>query len=398
MNRTLGRGRPGARRTRWGLLFAGVLLLVCTVLVPIRGAGPAGAAPACSPDPTVDAPVLTPLDTNLPAGSVTYGERVRVQTTVHVACAIAASLPVTQTLSSGLVWLADSGGLVGVSSSSTGFGSPDPLAGVLTSSNPVTAATLTVTIPPVTPTGTLPVTPAATIVLTAVAIVAHPATGPFTDQATVGPSTATSAGLALVSPPTTYAMAKTANPTLNVPAGTDVAYAITATPALPTNPSPAYDVTITDTLPSGFTLDKSTDLASAVTDNSAAGCAGTMATPTLVGQLLTISWAGPVPATCALSVAYSGVFAASASVTSVNTANLHDQSQPGPGSQSIVTGARRYDAGRLPERPGQRLGVHGGPDVRIRRRPHQHQSTRHPGPEGDRRRGGVVHRHRQHPL
>ncbi len=75
MNRGLGRGRPGARRTRWGLLFAGVLLLVSTVLVPIHGAGPAGAAPACTPDPTVDAPVLTPLDTNLPAGSVTYGER-----------------------------------------------------------------------------------------------------------------------------------------------------------------------------------------------------------------------------------------------------------------------------------------------------------------------------------
>ncbi len=244
---------------------------------------------------------------------------------------------------------------------------------------------MTVTIPPVTPTGTLPVSPAATILLTAVAIVAHPATGPFTDHATAGASTATSAGLALVSPPTTYAMAKTANPTLNVPAGTDVAYAITATPTAPANPSPAYDVTITDTLPAGFTLDKSTDLASAVTDNSASGCAGTMATPTLVGQLLTMSWAGPVPATCALSVAYSGVFAASASVTSVNTANPA-RSEPARCRQPVDHhGSRRYDAGRLPERPGQCLGVHGGPDVRLRRRPDRHQSTRHPCPEGDRR-------------
>jgi large repetitive protein len=328
------RARRGGRRS--GAFLAALFLLITTVLVPIARGGPAAAADPCTPDPVVDTPVLTPLDTNIASG-VTFGERVKVEMTVEVACAITANLAVTQVLSAGLVWLADTGGLVGVSSSSTGFGSPDPLAAVLTSANPVTASTLTVTIPPVTPSGTLPVNPTATIHLTAVAIVAHPATGPFTDLATAGPSTATSAGLALVSPPSSYTMAKTANPNLNVAAGTDVAFAITATPTVPANSSPAYGVTITDTLPAGFTLDHSTDLATAVTDNGT--CAGTMATPTLSGQTLTMSWAGPVPANCALSVAYSGVFAASASVTSVNTANLSDQSQPGTGTQSVITGA-----------------------------------------------------------
>src|SRR5579859_6891988 len=154
-----------ARRHRaggGGSLLLAIVVAVATFAVPISGAGPAGAAPACTPDPVVDAPVLTPVDTHIPATSVTYGEVVKVQTTVHVACPIAASLAVTQALSSGLVWLSNSAGLVGVSSSSTGFGSPDPLSGVLLASNPVTASTLTVTIPPVTPAGTTPVSPAAT--------------------------------------------------------------------------------------------------------------------------------------------------------------------------------------------------------------------------------------------
>jgi fimbrial isopeptide formation D2 family protein/uncharacterized repeat protein (TIGR01451 family) len=320
-----------------------VLLLITALLAPVGRARKAAAQTACTPGPAVLAPVLTPQDANVPSGSVTYGEVVKVQTTLQVACPITANLTVTQVLSSGLVWLANTSGLVGASSSSTGFGTSDTttLQGVLTSSVAPTSngSTLSVTIPAVTPSGTPPVNPVATITLNAQAIVAHPATGPFTDAATAGTSSQTSASLTLATPPTSYQVTKTANPATNVAAGTDVSFTITAAPVAPVNPSPAYVATITDTLPAGFTLDNANALASAVTDLSANGCAGTMSTPTLSAGVLTISWAGPVPATCTLSVSYSGTFTTSANVQATNTATVSDQSQPSPGIQTQVTGA-----------------------------------------------------------